>query len=142
MCRRFHAHPGELAVAERFAADVQRRLAAAACAVSGSAGGPEGSAAALRVAVTVHTDEAMFIYSQPALTEDDGAQPVRSSVCGAHRLVPLAALPLAIYRPYIGGARERSQRLAGRLSASATPARTEQNTLRATSPQPTRKMAC
>ena len=72
-CRRFHAHPGELAVAERFAADVQRRLAAAACAPSGSAGGPEGSAAALRVAVTVHTDEAMFIYSQPALLEDDGA---------------------------------------------------------------------
>ena len=61
-------------MAERFAADVQRRLAAAARAPSGGAGGPEGSAAALRVAVTVHTDEAMFIYSQPDLLEDDGAQ--------------------------------------------------------------------
>ena len=108
MRRRFHAHPGELAVAERFAADVQRRLHAAACA----AGSPEVSAAALRVAVTVHTDEAMFIYSQPALLEDDGAQPVRSLFGAALWLVLLHH-----HWPFTGflsWAHERSQRLAGR----------------------------
>lgn len=101
--RRFHAHPGELAVAERFAIDVQRRLVAAACAPSGSACDPKNSAATLRVAATVHTDEAMFIYSQPALLEDDGAQPVQSL-----RVSTPACAPLPHRWP------QRSQRLAGK----------------------------
>jgi len=67
-CRRFHAHPGELAAAERWAATAQRRLAGAAAAAAGGGRGP-------RVAVSVHTDVTMFILSQPALLQGDGAQP-------------------------------------------------------------------
>ena len=76
-------------MAERFAVDVQRRLAAAACKPSGSGDGPESSAAALRVAVSVHTDEAMFIYSQPALVKDDGMQLVQVSQGSAPACMPL-----------------------------------------------------
>lgn len=75
--RRFHAHPGELAVAEDFAIIVQQRLAAAACAEEGGAAGPtrdRHGAAHVRVAASVHTDAAMFVHSQPALVQDDGAR--------------------------------------------------------------------
>ncbi len=75
--RRFHAHPGELAVAEGFAIAVQQRLAAAACAEGGAAAGPtrdRRGAARVRVAASVHTDAAMFVHSQPALVQDDGAR--------------------------------------------------------------------
>ncbi|KAK9840597.1 hypothetical protein WJX81_003517 [Elliptochloris bilobata] len=98
--RRFHAHPGELAAAERFTIAVQRRLAAAACGQGGSADWPASSAApaaALRVAVSVHTDEAMFIYSQPALVEEDGCLLVHAH-CYLHRpsLVPFGhRIPVA-----------------------------------------------
>jgi hypothetical protein len=69
--RRFHAHPGELAAAERWAAAAQRRLAGAAAGAAGAAGGGRG----LRVAVSVHTDVTMFILSQPALLQGDGERP-------------------------------------------------------------------
>ena len=50
-------HPGELAAAERFARDVQRRMLAA--------GMSAGAAKSVRVAVTVHPRLEPFIYSQP-----------------------------------------------------------------------------
>ena len=79
--RRFHAHPGELAVAEGFAIAVQQRLVAAACAEGGGAAGPTRhgrGAAHVRVAASVHTDAAMFVHSQPALVQNDGAWLVAS----------------------------------------------------------------
>lgn len=60
-CRQWLAHPGELAVAEAFAADVQRDAV------------PQGLVDRVIVAVTVHTDEATFLYNQPTIDPLPGA---------------------------------------------------------------------
>lgn len=63
--RKWLAHPGELAAAEAFAADVQlQALAPLPAAVRGR----------VIIAATAHTDEATFLYNQPIIEPLPGTE--------------------------------------------------------------------
>ena len=64
--RRLFAHPGELSVAEHFAADAQRLVLVAL--------GPE-ALARVQVVPTAVTDLTTFLYTQPAVTALPGQFP-------------------------------------------------------------------
>ena len=65
-CRRFCAHPGELAAARAFCAAAQERLLRSVCNLGARL------PSYIRIAASVHTDVDMFVFSQPALEEGDG----------------------------------------------------------------------
>ena len=94
-CRRFCAHPGELAAARTFCAAAQERLLRSVCNLGARLPGY------IRISASVHTDIDMFTFSQPALEEGDGEpvleillNPVHSSIRNLLRAVYMYATPL------------------------------------------------